>query len=413
MAAVIGNFVEWYDFAIYGYFATVIATLFFPSESRLASLLATFAVFGVAFMVRPLGALFFGSIGDRVGRRNTLSVVILLMSGATFLIGLAPTYAQVGVLAPLLLVVARVAQGFSVGGEFGGATAFMIEYAPEGRRGLYGSWQAFTQGVSLIVGVLLGVFLTSALPEDVLYSWGWRVPFLLALPLGLVGLYLRLRLEDTPAFRVVRETAEVEQAPLRQTVRSHGGDLLRVVGIILILTALTYLFIFLPTYLSETVGLPLSLAFVANIVGLSAFLVVCYASGTLSDRLGRKPFLIASPLLGGIFVFPGFLLLQTGNFPAIVLAHVIFGVAVGLSGGAYPAAISELFPTKVRYSSLSIGYSVATSFFGGTTPFIFTALLGFTGNPIAPAFYVLGAAVISLIAALAFPETAKGRLRDA
>jgi MFS transporter, MHS family, proline/betaine transporter len=187
IAAVIGNFIEWYDFTLYGYLAVVIAPLFFPAESRLVSLMATFAVFGVAFVMRPIGALFFGSIGDRIGRRNTLATIILMTSGATFFIGLVPSYETIGILAPLLLVLARVVQGFAVGGEYGGATAFMVEYAPDDKRGLYGSWQFVTQGASLMVGLLIVTVLTTVLSEEALFSWAWRLPFFLALPLGVIG----------------------------------------------------------------------------------------------------------------------------------------------------------------------------------------------------------------------------------
>lgn len=411
VAATIGNFVEWYDFIIYGYFATVIAAQFFPSEEPLAGILATFAVFGVSFLVRPLGALVVGSYGDRMGRRGTLAVVVLLMSGATFLIGVTPTYAQIGALAPVILALARALQGFSAGGEFGGATSFMIEYAPEDRRALYGSWQAFTQGVAAAVGVTLGVVLSSALPEAAFNAWGWRIPFLIALPLGLIGLYLRLRLEDTPHFRAVREEREVESSPLRETLRTHGGDILKVVGAIVFGTALTYLLIFLPTYLTEVVGLSQTRALGANLVGVAALLILCPTSAILSERVGRKPFLVGPALGAAILAIPIFLLLQ-GSYAAVLLAHVCVGGLIGLFGGAYPAAFSEMFPTNVRYSSLSLGYSVSVSIFGGFAPLIFTYLLQSTGNPIAPAYYILGAGIISVLAALTITETAGRPLPD-
>ena len=411
--AVIGNFVEWYDFTIYGYLAVVIAPLFFPAENRLVSLMATFAVFGVAFVMRPVGALFFGSLGDRLGRRSTLSVVILITSGATAFIGMLPSYATIGILAPLLLVLARMVQGFAVGGEFGGATAFMVEYAPEGKRGLYGSWQFFTQGASLIVGLLIAGGLTAVVSEEALFSWAWRLLFLIALPMGLIGLYMRLRLEDTPAFRAVEEHHEVERAPLKQALRTHGKDLLKVVGLTWPLTGLTYLLIFAPTYLSEQLNVPLSLGFTAVTLGTLAYITVVLLAAVLSDRIGRrKPFLVAGPLLAAIIIVPAFLLLQTGSFPAITLALVVISCALGITSGAYAAAMCEVFPTNVRYSSLSLGYSVAVSIFGGTTPFIFTALLAATGNPLSPAFYLIAAGIVGLVAALMFPETAGEPLRE-
>ena len=413
IAAVIGNFVEWYDFTIYGYFAVVIAPLFFPTEDRLVSLMATFAVFGVAFLMRPVGALFFGSIGDRIGRRSTLSAVILIASGATFLIGLLPSYETIGILAPLLLVVARLVQGFAVGGEFGGATAFMVEYAPEGKRGLYGSWQFFTQGAALIVGLLLAAGLTAAVSEEALFSWAWRVAFLVALPMGLIGLYMRLKLEDTPAFRAVQEHHEVERAPLKESLRAHWKDLLKVVGLTWPLTGLVYLLIFAPTYLSEQLQLPLSLSFTAAGLGMASWIVVVLLAAVLSDRIGRrKPFLIASSVLAALTIVPVFMLLQTASLPAIALALVVVGCVVGIGSGVYAAAMCEIFPTSVRYSSLSLGYSVAVSIFGGTTPLIFTSLLAATGNPISPAFYIVAAGLVGVVAALTFPETAREPLRE-
>ena len=413
IAAVIGNFVEWYDFTIYGYFAVVIAPLFFPTEDRLVSLMATFAVFGVAFLMRPVGALFFGSIGDRIGRRSTLSAVILIASGATFLIGLLPSYETIGILAPLLLVVARMVQGFAVGGEFGGATAFMVEYAPEGKRGLYGSWQFFTQGAALLVGLLLAAGLTAALSEEALFSWAWRVAFLVALPMGLIGLYMRLKLDDTPAFRAVQEHQEVERAPLKESLRAHWKDLLKVVGLTWPLTGLVYLLIFAPTYLSEQLQLPLSLGFTAGGLGMASWMVVVLLAAVLSDRIGRrKPFLIASSVLAALTIVPVFMLLQTASFPAIALAFVVVGCVVGIGSGVYAAAMCEIFPTSVRYSSLSLGYSVAVSIFGGTTPLIFTSLLAATGNPISPAFYIVAAGLVGVVAALTFPETAREPLRE-
>jgi MHS family proline/betaine transporter-like MFS transporter len=333
------------------------------------------------------------------------------MSGATFQIGVAPTYAQVGVLAPIILAFARALQGFSAGGEFGGATSFMIVYAPEGKRGLYGSWQAFTQGVAAGVGVTLGVVLSSALPEEAFNAWGWRIPFLVALPFGLIGLYLRLRLEDTPHFRSVRETREVEAAPLRETVRFHGADILKVVGTIVFGTALTYLLIYLPTYSETVLGLPRSQALTANLIGILALLIVCPTSAVLSERIGRKPFLVYPALGTAVLALPIFWLLQ-GPLPAVVLAHVGVGVLLGLFGGAYPAAFSELFPTNVRYSSLSLGYSASVSIFGGTAPLIFTYLLQRTENPVSPAFYILAAGLVSFFAALTIAETAGKPLPD-
>jgi MHS family proline/betaine transporter-like MFS transporter len=265
----------------------------------------------------------------------------------------------------------------------------------------------------LIVGLLLVAGLTAAVSEEALASWAWRVPFLVALPLGLIGLYMRLRLEDTPAFQAVQEHHEVERAPLKESLRAHGKDLLKIVGLTWPLTGLVYLLIFAPTYLSEQIGMSLSLAYTAVVLGTASWIVVVLLSAVISDRIGRrKPFLLASPILTALAAVPVFMLLQSGSFPASTVALVIVGCVVGLATGVYAAAMCEIFPTSVRYSSLSLGYSVAVSIFGGTTPLIFTALLAATGNPISPAFYLVAAGIAGFVAALVFPETAEGPLRE-
>ena len=260
-AGAIGNFIEWYDFAVYGYFATVIATLFFPSEDRVASLLATFAVFAVSFFMRPVGAFVFGHYGDRIGRRSTLAATVILMGLATFMIGVLPSYEQIGVLAPILLVVARLLQGFSAGGEWGGSASFIVEYAPEARRGLYGSWQQVSVVGGLLVGSAIGGILGTVLSQDALYSYGWRIPFIVGILVGAVGLYLRWRLEDTPAFRIIEEKQEITEAPVTDTFSAHYQEGLTAIGFTLAWTVAFYILLqYMPTYLAETLGFPLSQA---------------------------------------------------------------------------------------------------------------------------------------------------------
>jgi MHS family proline/betaine transporter-like MFS transporter len=413
VAATIGNFVEWYDFSVYAFFATVIGALFFPSENPTVSLLAAFASFGVAFLARPLGALVFGHYGDKIGRKGTLAAVVLLMAGATVVIGLLPTYAQIGVLAPILLVLARAAQGFSAGGEYANATSFLVEYAPERRRGLYGSWAYFSIGLSLVVGALLGALLTSALSEEALNSWGWRIPFLIGAPLGLIGFYIRSRLEDSPNFRAIKEADRVERAPLLTTLRTQLKALLMTVGLVIVGTAGVYIFLlYMPAYFSTVVGLPLSAALTANLIGLAFFTALVPPLGALSDKIGRKPFMVAAALVPLVVTYPAFLLLSAGTFAAAVVAQIIFAFCVALWAAAAPTALVEIFPTRVRASSLSIGYSVAVSVFGGFSPLIVTYVGDATGSTLAPAFYVIGAAAVTLVAALLMRETARGRLRD-
>jgi MFS transporter, MHS family, proline/betaine transporter len=252
-AGAIGNFVEWYDYSVYGFFATVIASQFFPSDDPVASLLATFAVFAVAFFMRPVGAFVFGHYGDTVGRRNTLAAAIILMGIATLTIGVLPSYAQIGVLAPILLVGARLLQGFSAGGEWSGSAAFMVEYAPENRRGLYGSWQQFSIVAGLLVGSGMGALLSVVLSEDALNAWGWRIPFILGMVVALVGLYLRLRIEDTPAFRIIEEKEEVTEAPVKESFTAHGGESITAIGFTVAWTVAYYILLtYMPTYVSHS-----------------------------------------------------------------------------------------------------------------------------------------------------------------
>jgi MHS family proline/betaine transporter-like MFS transporter len=413
VAATIGNFVEWYDFSIYAYFATVIAVLFFPSENQVASLLATFASFGVAFLFRPLGALIFGHYGDKIGRKNTLAAVVLLMAGATVLIGVLPTHAQVGVFAPALLVVARALQGLSAGGEYANATSYLVEYAPENKRGLYGSWAYFTIGLSLLAGALLGALMSSTLSEEALSSWGWRIPFLISAPLGLVGFYLRRRLEDSPSFRAVQESGQVASAPLITTLRTQLGNLLMTVALVIVGTAGVYIFLlYMPSYYSSTAGLSLPQALTANVIGLAVFTAVIPPLGALSDRVGRKPLMITACVFPLVLTYPLFLLISGGTFASAVAAQVGLSICVALWAAVAPTALVEIFPTKVRASSLAIGYSVAVALFGGFSPLIVTYLQSATGNSFAPAFYVIGAAAITLVAAIIMRETAREPLRD-
>jgi MHS family proline/betaine transporter-like MFS transporter len=415
VAGAIGNFVEWYDFVIYGAFTPVLAGLFFPSENRTASLLATFAVFGVAFLLRPLGGLVFGHIGDRTGRRNTLAFVVILMSVATAAMGLLPTYSAVGVLAPLLLLVTRAVQGFSAGGEFGGSAVFMVEYAQPDRRGYFGSWQTATVGLGAAFGTVVSLAFSASLSESALNAWGWRVPFLIALPLGVIGLYLRLRLEDTPNFRAVIERhEETDRTPVVESFRLYPRNI--VVGACIVIAATLGVYVFhnyVVAYLTDTVGTSLAVAQAGVLAGTLSFAGCAVLWGWLSDRVRRrKPFLVAGALGTLLVSYPAFLLLKTGALPLILLGEVLFSSVVVLITGLVPTVLSELFPTNVRYTALSIAYILANSLFGGTAPLVVTYLADKTNLDSVAALYVMAAAVVSLIAAVVYRETAGEPLRD-
>jgi MHS family proline/betaine transporter-like MFS transporter len=413
LAASVGNFVEWFDFGVYGFLAPVIATQFFPASDGAAALLATFAIFGVAFLVRPIGGLVFGRLGDRIGRRATLSAVVLTMAIATTSIGLLPTFAAIGILAPILLTLARMVQGFSAGGETGGAVAYIVEHAPSARRGLFSSWVFFTQGLGGLCAALVVTLLTSSLGPDGMAEWGWRVPFLLALPLGLVGLYLRVAVAESPRFHALARADRLRPHPLRDTFVNHRPALLRSVGIILTATTLTQIITaYMPAYLTEEIGLAPDEALRASVVGLAVFLVLCPMFGLLSDRRGRRPVMALTPIAALVLALPAFLLLSSGEPSSALLGGALLGAAVAPFGGAGAAALAELFPTAVRYSGVSIAAAVASSIIGGFTPLGLTWLVAATGAPLAPGWVVMGLGALSLWATMMIRETSHSELSD-
>jgi MFS transporter, MHS family, proline/betaine transporter len=384
-----------------------LAAVFFPPDDPTAALLSTFAIFAAAFFVRPLGGLFFGPLGDRIGRQRVLATVIILMSLSTFVIGLLPSYATIGVWAPLLLVIARCLQGFSAGGEFGGASTFLAEYSPDERRGFLVSWLEFSTLIGFMLGSVLVLFLSTVLPEDVLISWGWRIPFLLAGPLGIVGLYIRLRLEDTPEFRALKETGEVSQSPFRETFVENWKQILQVGGLVIIQNIGFYVVLsYMTTYFQDPLGFSPTAASLSTTITLLVGMALIPPLGALSDRIGRKPLLLASCIGYAVLTYPLFLLLNMGNLFAAILAQVALGALLAVFISTSIAALTELFPTRVRYGGFSIGYNFSVAIFGGSSPYLAQYLVSTTGNPISPAFIVIGGAVATLLVILTVRETA-------
>ncbi|HWI45320.1 MAG TPA: MFS transporter [Rubrobacter sp.] len=403
-----GNCVEWFDFAVYGFLATYIGANFFPSDNPTASLLATFAVFGAAFFVRPLGGLVFGPIGDKLGRQRVLALVIILMSAASFAIGLLPTYATIGIWAPILLVFLRLLQGFSVGGEYGGAGSFVAEYSPDERRGYMVSWLMVSTLIGFLMGSVVVTALSALISEDAMSSWGWRIPFLIAGPLGIVGLYIRLRLEETPEFRALETTGEVAQAPLKEAFVENWRQILQVAGIAIIHNVGFYMvFTYMPTYFSTELGFGQTASFVSIVLAGLTGLVLVPPLGALSDRVGRKPLLLTACACFALLTYPLFVLMNTGNLVAAILAHLALAVIEAIFISTSIAVMTELFPTRVRYGGYSIGYNFSVAIFGGSAPFLATWLISVTGNPLSPAFYVIFAAVATLLTVLTVRETAQ------
>jgi MHS family proline/betaine transporter-like MFS transporter len=409
--ASIGNAVEWFDFAIYGFLATYIAAKFFPAGNDTAALLNTFAIFAAAFFMRPLGGFVFGPLGDRIGRQRVLAVVILLMSAATLAIGLLPTYEAIGVAAPLLLLFFRCLQGFSAGGEYGGGAVYLAEYAADERRGLIVTFMAWSGVVGFLLGSITVTVLQAALPAAAMDSYGWRIPFLLAAPLGMVGLYIRLRLDDTPEFTRLSSTDSLAKRPLREAVTTSWKSILQVIGLFLIFNVGYYVvFTFLPTYLIKTLEYSKTASFTSITLASLVALVLILPFAALSDRVGRRPMLIAGSALFVVFAYPLFLLLNSGSLAAAISAHCILAAIESVYISTAVTAGVELFATRVRYSGFSVGYNIAVAGFGGTTPYVVTWLTS-TNGVMAPAFYLMIAAALSLLTVLGLRETAGSPLR--
>ena len=412
-AAALGNCMEWFDFGVYSYLAATIGKVFFPGASPGAQLISTFATFAVAFLVRPLGGMFFGPLGDKIGRTKVLAATMLLMAVGTFAIGVLPTYDAVGMLAPILLLVARMVQGFSTGGEYGGATTFIAEYSPDARRGFMGSWLDFGTFVGYALGSSLVTVLNMLLSEEEMLSWGWRLPFLIAGPLGLIGLYLRLKLEDTPAFQkqlddhdaAVKER-ETERHEFRSIFVTYWRALLVCIGLVLLYNVTNYMVTaYLPTYFTEE--LHRSTGFSDTLILSAMVLVVVLITfiGRLSDRVGRRPVFLGAAVAQVILAVPAFLLIQGGGVVMPVLGVLL--LAVLLTGFAAPSAatLPALFPTAIRYGAMGIGFNISVSLFGGTTPLYTEALVDVTDDKLIPAYVLIISGIIGFIAALTLRET--------
>ena len=402
-AAVIGNVLEWYDFAVYGYVATIIAKNFFPPGNETAALLATFATFGIGFLARPLGGIVIGWVGDKYGRKTALLITIFLMALGTVLIGLIPTYAAIGLLAPAILVLARLMQGFSAGGEWGGSTAFIVEWAPEGRRGFYGSFQQMSVVAGLLLGSGIAALLNTVLDAATMESWGWRIPFLLGGILGPVGLWMRRTIDETPAYR---KAAAAPSAPMDPT--SPMILAARAFGFTILWTVSFYIFLaYMPTFTQRYAGLGRAAALWSNTAGLLLLMIAIPYFGHLSDKYGRKPFLLSCCIAFIVLPYPAFYIMLGGaSLITILLIQLLIGLTIALFSGAGPAAISEIFPTRTRSTYMSTGYALAVAIFGGFAPFIATWLIDWTKSPISPVYYVIAAAVISAAVIATLRETA-------
>lgn len=407
----IGNVLEWYDFAIYGFFAPVLANLFFPLENQLASLISTFGVFAIGYLMRTVGSVVFGILGDKIGRKRALEFSVIIMAIPTTLIGLLPTYASIGLAAPLLLTVLRLFQGASVGGEFTGSISFVVEHAPKDRRGFYSSWTMFSLLGGILLGSAVASLITNILPKEAVEAWGWRIAFLLGITLGVFGLYIRTGLEDPPEFKKLKESGGISETPIREAFRNHWREIFTVTGATVVAAVNFYLiFVYMTTYLSTETHVLLSSALDINTISMFLLMLLVPLMGHLSDRVGRKPLLIVGCLVIMVFSYPLFIVLSKGKVIYDLGSQIVFALAFAALIGGFGAMMVELFPTRIRMSAVSIGYNLGFAIFGGTAPLVATLLIEVTNDKLAPSYYLIFAGLISLMVFIRMRESYKDKL---
>lgn len=413
-AAALGNGMEWFDFGVYSYLAVYISAVFFPKGDEGLNLLATFGTFAAAFFIRPIGGLVLGPIGDRIGRTKVLALTMLMMAAATFATGLLPGYDQIGWWAPVLLLIARMVQGFSTGGEYGGATTFMAEYSPDKRRGFFGSFLDFGTFIGYSLGAAIVAILSSTVDADTITAWGWRVPFLVAGPIGLIGLYVRLKLEDSPAFEHQGDSAAdaPKKVPFMQTLLHNWRGMLVCGGLVILYNVPNYMFTsFFPSYMSTSLGFKQAAVDIMVLCCMVTVVICIIPVGALSDRIGRR----ATYLIGGISLlllsYPLIAFMANGGLIGGYISCILFGVMLSFFAAPTAATLPALFPTAVRYTALAVSFNVFVSLFGGTTAGVTESLIKWTGNNYMPAFYLIGAAVIGIIAVFFLRETATSPLK--
>lgn len=395
LSSFLGNFIEWFDYATYTYFAITIGAVFFP-ESGVNSTLMAFAVFALSFIFRPLGAVFWGNMGDKKGRKWSLSISIFLMSGAAFLIGCLPSFAAIGIASPVLLLVLRSVQGFSAAGEYSGAAVFLAEYAPADKRGRYCSLVPASTATGLFVGSTVALVLKSVLPEAALIEWGWRIPFLMAGPLGYIAHFIRTRLEDSPAFHEMEHEKKEVDRPSRLVFKKYRRRLLSSIAATMVNSVGFYLVLtYLPTYLTSYTTMGASEAQLATDIALVTYIFIIFGAGRLSDRVGRRRMLLGACATFIVLSIPCFLMLGTASLPIVIVAELIMCVTLSLNDANIACYQAEMFPTEVRYTGAALGSNIAYVVFGGTASFVATALIDATGNGLMPAFYMMAISAVA------------------
>lgn len=409
VAACIGNTLEWYDFVLYGIFAVQIAHTFFPQQNEYTSLLAAFITFGVGFLARPVGAAIFGAYADKAGRGRALTLIVLFMATGTLGIAFCPAASRVGIAAPIILVIARLIQGASAGGEFGGATALLVESAPDSRRGFYSSFQQLSQGLALCLCGVMGLLVTSIFTKAQFNAWAWRIPFLLGAAIAPVGFHIRSKISEPELYAAQRNKAE-QGRPLRTTFLEHWRQLLTGIGIVVLLTVGVYTLLYIPVFAYSVLKIPQSNAYMGMILtGLTP--LACPLGGMLADRFSRKSVMLCATICIVACAYPGFRsLTQHPTVGRLLVLQIVLGIILSFYAGPMVALLGEIFPTVVRSTGVALAYSLAASIFGGFTPAIVSALAHSTGNKLAVAFWLTASAAISGLALLTVRDLSRERL---
>jgi len=409
----IGTILEWYDFSLLGSMAPIIAQLFFPSKVPTLSLLATFSVFASGFIARPLGGVLFGHLGDRKGRKYALSLTIILMALPTTLMGLLPTYQNIGMLAPIILIVLRLVQGAASSGEYPGAICFLTEIAPANKRGLWGSISMFGVGGGILLGSVFSYILTTCLSNDALYSWGWRIPFIVGLPLGIIGFYLRYRVTESKIFAEVHEKQVVHKMPFKQVLQFNFLNLNRIILLFSLGTTTFYMsFVYIISYFVSTHRLTLSNAFLFNILSSVCMLFFIPIFGYLSDKWNRKIIMLIGAFCLCIFSYPIFKLFLSNDLHQLLLGQLLLAFLIAMFVGPVAATSAEIFSTATRYSGVAVALNVGASIFGGTSPLIATYLVHISGKEIMPCIYPMLVAFLAFFAVLTLKNNQKHALNE-
>ncbi len=406
IAGIVGNILEWYDFAVFGFLAPLMSTLFFPADDPLAGLIKTYGVFAAGYLMRPLGGIIFGHIGDRLGRKKALQLSIVMIAIPTVLVGCLPTHQQIGPTATLLLILLRLAQGLSVGGELIGSVSYLVEIAPANRRGLYGSWSLFSAVGGILLGSAMITIISRLLDHQTMLAWGWRVPFLSGMVIFLIGSWLRKGLHESPDFEQAKARGELDRFPLLEVLQEMPLKVLRLSTIILLYgTGFYTLFVWMPTYLISIVKPPIEHALLTNTLSMIVLITVIPIAGWLSDIYGRKPVILTATVAMSVVAYPLFLLIDRGDMITAFAAQLLFAILIGMIQGPMPALMVEMFPTRTRYSAIGLGYNLTLALFGGTAPLVATWMISKSGDLASPAIYLVVLAVISFVSLLSYKTT--------